>query len=123
MLYSKSVRVTEKELAELTELAGDKPTIESVLWEVWRTGWPGRAVHLGNYREAPDDHMEAESLVIGFEVHTDDGWADHCALSRPEYKVVSWGSEMDRESLVEEAWELTWLVLKPPASRWSWRLP
>ena len=121
MLRAKSVRASEKELKELTELAGDKPTIEEVLWQVYLTGWPGRAVHLANYCEV-DDELETESLVIGFEVHTDDGWADHCALALNDHRVVSWGSEMDRESLVEEAWELTWQVLERPASRWSWRL-
>jgi hypothetical protein len=123
LLYIKSVRVTKKEVEELTELAGDEPTIESVLWEVWRTGWPGRAVHLGTYREIEDSggYLEAENLVIGFEVRTDDGWQDHCALSRANNTVVSWGTEMDRESLVEEAWELTWQALREPQRRYSWR--
>jgi hypothetical protein len=122
LLHARSVVASEKELKELDELAGPEPTIEEVLWQVYLTGWPGRAVHLGNYREV-DDELETENLVIGFEVRTDDGWADHCALALNDCRVVSWGSETDRESLVEEAWELTWLVLERPASRWSWRLP
>ncbi len=114
MLQAKNVRVTQKQVEELTELAGDKPTIESVLWEVWRTGWPGKVMRLTNYREIEDhgDYLEdeTEDRVIGFEVLTDDGWQDHCALSRPRNKVISWGTETDRESLIEEAWELTWHI-------------
>lgn len=110
MKASKIIHATDKELAELAELAGPEPTIEEVLWQAWRTGWPGHGAHLANYREVPDGYLDEPRLVIGFEVLTDDGWKDHCALSREDYRVVSWGAERDRESLVEEAWDLTWLV-------------
>lgn len=108
ILRVKSVIVSEKELKELTEMAGPEPTIEEVLWQVYLTGWPGHSAHLTNYREVGEWREEEEGLVIGFEVNTDDGWKDHCSLSLADNRVISWGEEQDRESLVEEAWELTW---------------
>ncbi len=110
LLHEKGIRATEKDLEELTELAGEAPVIEEVLWQVYLTGWPGHHAHLADYKAASSDKIEEPDLVIGFSVLTDDGWRDHCALSLPDKKVVSWGAEVDRETPVEEAWELTWRV-------------
>lgn len=108
LLWVKQVSVDDNDLKELADELGDEPTIEGALWHCWKTGWPAsHRCRLVDYREVTDD-LEREGLVIGYEAMTDDGWQDHCALSRPRTRVVSWGKERDRESLVEEAWELTW---------------
>ena len=108
LLWAKQVRVDDNDLKELAMEVPEEPTIEEVLWHCWKTGWP--ASHRGrlvDYREITDD-LEREGVVVGYDAMTDDGWQPHCALSRPRSRVVSWGKERDRESLVEEAWELTW---------------
>lgn len=110
LLYTKSLLVDDQQVKQLTEDCGPKPTIESVLWQVYLTGWPfnGR-VRLHNYREVEHPAAEGDGLVIGYEITRDDGTkGDHCALSLYKGEVISWGSVNDRESLVEEAWVLEW---------------
>jgi len=109
LLLQCSHRVDDYLIKELTAECGDNPSIESVLWLVYRTGWPYHPkIRLGDYSQVEPQDAERAGLVIGFEVATDDGPGDHAALTLDDGEVVSWGSVIVREELVEEAWELTW---------------
>ncbi len=111
LLHLKGVPATDDELQALTEMCGDEPRIEEVLWKVWLSGWPcnGR-VRLATYTpvEWSPAHETSSCLVIGYKAETDDGPKDHAALSLAGSKVVSWGSVADRTAPVEEAWDLLW---------------
>lgn len=111
LLYARGITVSDKALRELTETCGPEPTIEEVLWHAWLSGWPGegRSVRLGDYFKVEGDAIQASGLVVGFESEN----GPHAALSRDDGKVISWGSEIDREAPIEEAWELQWRVVSP----------
>ena len=105
LLFVKGVRASEHELKELFEACSPEPAIEEVLWTAWSIGWAGsHGVHLGDYHLVEPEFMEDSLLVIGFATP----YGDHAGLSMDDAMVVSWGKVQDRESPVEEAWELIW---------------
>lgn len=109
LLQKKIVRATIKDILELTADCGKAPTIEEVLWKAWLTGWPcSNPVRLVDYWAAEKEVWDEAGLLIGFEVQTDDGMADHAALSLADKQVVSWGAVCSRSTPVEEAWHLEW---------------
>lgn len=118
LLKTQLLKADDRDIDDLAEMAGPEPTIEETLWRAYMSGWPNRAgprdwpwrIRLADYHRvaASPSHLNVLSLVIGYEVMTDDGLRDHAALSLPGGRVVSWGSETERESPVEEAWELLW---------------
>ena len=116
LLKTQLVKADDRDIDDLAEMAGPEPTIEETLWRAYMSGWPSRkivdvaVVRLADYHRvaASPLHLNVLSLVIGYEVMTDDGLRDHAALSLPGGRIVSWGSETKRESPVEEAWELLW---------------
>lgn len=119
LLHIKNFHADDKALAELAELAGDDPTIEGTLWQVYLTGWPqGSLLHLTNYKPVEDAlfglyaTLKLVPLVVGYEhAYEEDGevkHADHAALSLPDGRVVTWGAIEKLTAEVEEAWELRW---------------
>lgn len=105
LLMAKGIPASAKDLQELTDACGDKPTIEQVLWQAYLTGWPNhRLVRLHDYRPAARSGWDKPGLVIGYKTE----YGDHCSLSLEESVVVSWGSTVTRTTPVDEAWELTW---------------
>ena len=115
LLKTHLVKADDRDIDDLAEMAGPEPTIEETLWRAYMSGWPsrqerGERIRLADYHRvaASPSHLNVLSLVIGYEVMTDDGLRDHAALSLPGGRIVSWGSETERESPVEEAWELLW---------------
>ena len=115
LLKTQLVKADDRDIDDLAEMAGPEPTIEETLWRAYMSGWPsrqerGERIRLADYHRvaASPSHLNVLSLVIGYEVMTDDGLRDHAALSLPGGRIVSWGSETKRESPVEEAWELLW---------------
>jgi hypothetical protein len=106
LLCARGVKASDRDIDELAEMIGPEPTIEEALWRTWMAAWPrDRNVRLAHYTQAVDPFAFTHlPLVVGYET----AFGDHAALSRPDGRIVSWGSIMKLKYPVEEAWELTW---------------
>lgn len=107
LLCTKEQLTSATDIRELSEACGPKPTIEEVLWQVYLSGWPRDCrTRLRTYN--PVDWQPAHELTGGFVIGYATEFGDHAALALPGSQVISWGSVIDREAPVEEAWDLQW---------------
>jgi hypothetical protein len=110
LLNAKGVTADDESIRELTKACPPDPVIEEVLWQAYMLHFPRNSiVHLAKYwpLELPVTNVFTP-LLVGYETMTEDGPADHCALSLATGKVVSWGAVRERDGEIEEAWELRW---------------
>jgi hypothetical protein len=89
-------RMTDAEVLELHEMAGVKPRIPDVLRAA-------QELYGIAYARIPAGYG-LEFTVAGYPSE----YGDHCAVTVPDGKVISWGEVIPLAETLEEAWAIRW---------------